>query len=448
MLQPPPRYYTLPSSPSYRCLDRFSILDETHEDGDGLVGVWPLLLEVLSQPVSRTAQVISMLETIACSLRGTSGVAGDYGTLKTFLDAQPPSFYASVWPSIVDSALRLPTLFLDSQIAVLTPGSEAVLERDQVRCLVAHQFLCTLEEPPWRDGFYDFSIWYASDQRHPRAAEMYLAALIEFFSHPPFADEPVRYSLSSFEKMNQGRESPNDAALVPVEIIRLPTFSTQQQELSYQGPHGAVVVSANKHIGFGQSATQEEIYVGNAPDSCPAVLMTPPLSDEEVLMIQGAAPMLRIDGQRRDISWTPLPGGSRCGGRMLFMDALEMDERGSDGGRLPDLRPENMDRELRKAIVAFSSWQGDIRTVSTGLWGCGAFNGNPGVKMKLVWAAASIAGVNLEIMCDGRTQREFADVFEDFVRGMTGAKVRDLMEAIERLQGDEHLLQITTLPCT
>ena len=99
-----------------------------------------------------------------------------------------------------------------------------------------------------------------------------------------------------------------------------------------------------------------------------------------------------------------------------------------------------MKRELRKTIAAFSSWQGDDKKVSAGLWGCGAFNGNPDVKMKLVWAAASIAGVSLEIICDGTSQREFANVFEDFVQGMAGAKVRDLMEAIERLQVDEHLL--------
>lgn len=436
-----PPTYVLPSSPSRKCLDRFSILSEEHEDESGLVGVWPLLVEILKQDVTNATQLVSVLDTIAASLRGTTGAAGDYGSLKAFLDGRPPSLYESAWPAIVDSALQLPTLFPSGCIPVLRPGCGVTLDRAQARSLVAHQFLCTLDEPSWRDGFHDFSIWYASAQRHPRAVEMYLTALFEFVTQPPTSNGPVRYSLHSFEALERGCRDRDGAALADIRFSRLDTFTTRQQELDYQGPHGAVVVPANRHIGFGQSATQEEVYVGNTPEACPAVLLTPPLDDDEILLVQGAAPTLRIDGQRRNIAWTALPSESRHGGRMLFMDALELDEVDPKDGGLPDLMPENIEREICKAVTAFSSWDGPHRTVSTGLWGCGAFNANPAVKVMLMWAAASIAGVSLEIICDKNTQSEFAGEFEEFAKGMSGARVEALMGALRSLRGDERLLR-------
>ncbi|SPO04639.1 uncharacterized protein DNG_07324 [Cephalotrichum gorgonifer] len=447
-----PAFYTLPNSPTYACLDRFSILDEGHENADGHVPVWPLITKILEQPVAHTSHLIDILETISNTLRETSGVAGDYGTLKAFLD-EHPSFCGNVWPRIRDAALRLPTHFPEASIPVLRPGDEVVLERDQAACLVAHQFLCTLREPPWRDGYFDFSIWYASGQRHRQAVEIYLTSFLTLFSElaPSCSvnsrpDQQVRYSLHSFKDIESSLPLNRGAApLSPMHVFRLEDFTTRQQELEYQGPGGAVVVSANKHIGFGQSATQEEIYVGNCPEACPAVLFTPPLEDDHALTVQGARPMLRITGQRRDIAWEPLPIEARRGGRMLFMDALELDELfTSEGeGRLPDLRPENMDREIHKAVTAFSAWKGEgHRQVSIALWGCGAFNGNPAVKMMLVWVAASMTNVSIEVMCHISTQSGFADKFEPFMRGLSGGKVEDLMAVLDSLSTDDPLLQV------
>ena len=93
---------------------------------------------------------------------------------------------------------------------------------------------------------------------------------------------------------------------------------------------------------------------------------------------------------------------------MLFMDALELDmpeqydtnknqtahNTADDEGRhestgtlLPDLVQWNMDREITKARLAFSS--GAYKEIVSPLWGCGAFNGDPFVKMLLLWIAAS-----------------------------------------------------------
>lgn len=45
---------------------------------------------------------------------------------------------------------------------------------------------------------------------------------------------------------------------------------------------------------------------------------------------------------------------------MLLMDALELDEVAAErpAPLLPDLKYENMQREMRKVYTAFSSWKG------------------------------------------------------------------------------------------
>ncbi len=434
--------FVLPSAPSERCLDRFSILQDGQEDGDGLVPFWPLLVEVLRQPVRMPSQLIDVLDTISNSLRGSSGAAGDYGTLEAAVQEKECDFFGSIWPKIVRLALMTPRLYPEHCLPILKPGMALGLSRDQAGCLVSHQFLCTLRPPPWRNDFVDFGIWYGSSQRHPQAVEMYLNAIFGFFKQVGdpgnHAAEEVGYALHSYDQLARPMSRTwQDCALSTAVVVRVNAYSTEQQELQCQGIESAVVVSANKDIGFGQSATQEELYMGNCPEACPAVLVTPTLADDQVLVIQGATPMLRISGQRRDVSWSPLEESTVTrGGRMLFMDALEIDEGDNQEG-LADLLSSNIDREIKKAYTAFSSWAvGAPATVWTGLWGCGAFNGDPGVKMTLLWIAGSLAGKELRIICDSSNDK-FASEFEAFIAQVLAerpaATASGLIEKLQRV---------------
>lgn len=438
------REYTLPCSPTRRCLDRFSILEDA-EDDDGLVPLWPLLENILRTPVATTSQLVDILDTISCTLRGSSGPAGDYGSLKQFAETHP-TFLDRAWPKIVRAAVQLPDYFPEGSIQVLRSGDRLQLPIGAAASLVSHQFLCTLDCPAWRDCFQDFSIWYASEQRHPIAVNMYLTALSTYFESLLDPDELLRTPTSTFgaregpvfSLSSLGTEevstalSGNDKKLGLIRIVSVPAYNTESQGVNFQGPNGAVVVSANKHIGFGQSATQEEIYVGNCPEACPAVLFTPPLADDQVLVVEGAAPMLQITGQRRNVSWKVLDSDARRGGRMLFMDALEIDEA-SDTDGLPDLDAANIAREIRKAYTAFSSWNHSLRSViSAGLWGCGAFNGDPVIKMILLWIASSLAGRELHILCDS-SHGDFPLVFRRFTERVANWwTVRDLENLLER----------------
>ena len=58
---------------------------------------------------------------------------------------------------------------------------------------------------------------------------------------------------------------------------------------------------------------------------------------------------------------------------------------------------QDMLRELRKAYIGFrgdsqEEEKGGRKSITTGRWGCGAYNGNPELKFALQWIAASANG--------------------------------------------------------
>ncbi|KAJ3496777.1 hypothetical protein NLG97_g2408 [Lecanicillium saksenae] len=440
-----PASYVLPCAASTRVADRFSVLDDTYEDSHGSVPFWPLLQTLLSRDIRTWADLLDLLETIAVTAHGNSGVAGDYGSLRLAVEDEP-SFFTDVWPSISRFARALPGYFPSGNIQRLLPGQAKCLSKSQCASLLAHQFLCSLQPP--RDEFYDFSVWYDSNQRHPVAVSAYLKSLFLYFRvrGAQQADDrhiaKVEYKLWSAgttASLEANVESSEDrwkaTKLSKLEIIALQAHSTKFHELDQLGKDSAVVVSANKDIGFGQSATQEELHLGAAPETCIAVLFTPRLGDDEVLSINRAQPMIRFEGQRRNISWTahdpPVDGG-----RLLLMDALEIDVAAGEldsEDLLPDLQENNMTREITKAYTAFTSWPQNVDSeIFTGQWGCGAFNGDPTVKMMLLWIAASLAGRTLTVVLD-EGEAEFGLSFRKLTEPMTSYSVSDVMSILRQV---------------
>ncbi|KAI1131109.1 poly glycohydrolase-domain-containing protein [Nemania abortiva] len=434
--------YVLPCSISFKCYDRFSILDDLEglEDADGQVPFWHILTALLRSSVKAPDQLAELLDTVAVTLRGSSGPAGDYQLLRSVISDSQPAFFDTYWPLIIQLALELPQHFPSGSVQVLsTEGSPCTLQlsRRQAASLVVHQFLCTLRAPVWREDFFDFSIWYGSGQRHEEACRIYLtcvfAYLETFLSNPIQAQEDwdITCTLVTAEPDYMALGS-SPVSLSPIEIVVVDSYQTSPEQLGL--PSGAAVVSANSYIGFGQSATQEEVHIGSSPEACPAVLITPPLETNQVLIVKGAQAMLNITGTRRDIKAVaheaegPIDWRQRT---MLFMDALELDIEGNEDG-LPDLVPRNLAREVNKATIAFSSRPYDV--VYSPLWGCGAFGGDPFVKVALLWCAASVAHLHLKIICD-LGDKKAASSLHNFV---TEAKRRletaqDLFELLQSI---------------
>ncbi len=454
----PPETYLLPSSPTRKVLDRFSLLSDVHppieEDSSGQVPLWPLLHHLLSPSTPATfnpdmttfAALTSLLDTISTTLRATSHPAGDYALLREAITSRFQSetrFFAVVWPRIAQLALEMPALFPTGGLPVLGgrdgESSRVTLSRRQAACLVVHQFLRTLVAPRWMEegGLCDFGVWYGREgQRQESAALAYLGALMGYFGEVVCGgagmgsgEWVVEYALRSVKEGGFQRELGREGCVLgEMKVVVVERYDLSPKSLGIPG--GAAVVSANQYVGFGQSATQEEVHVGSSPEACPAVLLTPSLRDDQVLIVRGAQVMVNITGQRRDIRVEKMlvPEGGQTAWRqrvMLFMDALELD-MAEAGDRLPDLLPGNMDREVRKAYTAFSS--GGFSEIRTGLWGCGAFCGDPGIKTLLLWIAASMAALRLVVVCDSsdlgfaEELRCIADMVRVVVRDTSGLR--------------------------
>lgn len=456
-------WISLPGSQSLKCVDRFDMVDSENPD----VPFWDILKAILKASVYDIKTLVERLEMIAVALRGTANT--DYGFFLCFFQAHLSSpvaerhFFDSVWPVVVKLALELPELFPGCLLPSLSEDNpQIVLSRRQTACLVAHQFLCTLPQLPWdTDSFTDFHIWYSSDARHTLATRAYLHSLFAYFERladdecspltTPKEEWPIVFTLRTSKENEDKGNLASFAAESNLTSLNLTFLLQPSANPSLLGlPNGACVISANKNIGFGQTGTQEELHVGSSPESCPAVLMTPPLKDSQVLVVQGPEAMISMKGHGREARLDTILApdyDSKSYSRskwvhrtMLFMDALELDLYDSSA-ILPDLLPGNIDRELVKAYTAFSSHnsapsdsatQKNYTEIFTGLWGCGAFGGNREVKSIIQWCAASMANVSLNFVCAGDSQADFAKALNDFVENCRtkGWKVKDVLDIL------------------
>jgi poly(ADP-ribose) glycohydrolase len=457
----------LPCSSSLLCQDRFSLIDSD----EAQIPFWRILEAILSEPVLSANDVLDRLDTIAITLRGSSH--GNQSGLKAHICSSPDyerRFCSDVWPKLVAVALEMPELFPDVNgdgLPVLsTRYTKHVFSRRQVACLVIHQFLCTLSETPWMatgGQSPDFSIWYSSNQPHEGAGHAYIITLFHYFDRiagddplimcSPIDEWPVTYALVSNTSSGSDKDATESQGFTTLSVIRTDEATTQP---SYQGPEigeGAVVISANRFIGFGRGGTQEEVQVGSSPECCPAVLFTPPLRDEDVLVVRRAEAMAIITGYGRtaklqsqardDCHQSELISASGDSGMrrtLLFMDALELDQE-DHGDLVPDLAQGNVARELGKCFAAFSSYDAIGQTryshITTGLWGCGAFDGDPYIKVVIQWAAASIVGVPLRFICQDEA---YADSLAQFVRDVRAGNwaVRDVLNLLRNMSpGDK-----------
>lgn len=454
--------FLLPNHPSLLRIDRFDLLDSDAPE----VRFWDLLQVILKDKATTTSTLIDHLETIAVTLRGASNT--DYGFLRTFLDEYLPSkdrnrFFEIVWPTAVALALKMPDLFPDGFIAVLSEDNpQLVLSRRQTACLVVHQFLCSLAEQPWEtDSSVDFHIWFGSEVACPRTVEAYLQALFCYFERfvgdggensdsavlaCAVEDWPITFTLRSLPEYEaQHLGDLYDKKLMLLTVVQIPEASADPSVLGI--PRGACVISANKNVGFGSTGTQEETHVGSSPEACPAVLIIPTLKDTQVLIVQGPEAMISMKGYGRgarldkvlkpDYDCANTAGSMWPRRTMLFMDALELDMFDSTGP-LPDLLPGHVDREIRKAYTAFSSKPLEDESytgIFTGLWGCGAFGGDWQVKTIIQWCAAAMGGVPLHFVCAEDKQYLFATNLQAFSqagleRGWTIGDVMRVMLAL------------------
>ncbi|KAJ7198023.1 hypothetical protein GGX14DRAFT_185272 [Mycena pura] len=405
----------LPSSPLTVCYDRYSLTDVETDDP---IPFWSILTRILIPVAQSTSQLIDAIDTIAVSLRGQTD--SDMGFLRRFIDEKwdADSFFQRTWPLCVEIALEMSALFPNGQLEPLSSNNPTIeCTSRQIACLVIHQFLCTLPKLPWttageEDNSANLWIWYGSEQPHPNAVNAYLTALFVFFERIDYGSVASHSISLALHTAPHAQQPATDTWFTRIHITALDTPVVTAEFLGM--PSGACVVSANKDIGFGRTASQE-MHVGCTPQALPAKLVTQSLAEGEVMVLRGCAATIELSGYGRGATLGEIiPAGAHdwATRTMLFMDALPL-----DGYHMavvtPDLLPGHLERELTKAFTAFASYDNQARyaTVVTGHWGCGAFGGNREIKSLIQWCAASMAGVQLNFVCENDS---FSSDFRNF----------------------------------
>jgi ubiquitin C-terminal hydrolase len=199
---------------------------------------------------------------------------------------------------------------------------------------------------------------------------------------------------------------------------------------------------ANKHVGggvFDDGAVQEEIRFMQCPELLICRLFMDVLGDDECVHITGYKQFndtqgygSRVYGKRTEadlFQWKSNHTEStrKEERRMIVMDAI----RYAYEEEWVQFSMKNINRELHKAYVAFDT--GDDRPISTGHWGCGAFNGNKKLKAVIQIMAAGMAGKELHycLFDDNAAEvREFIDSIK------SGTSIRKLYATIEKEIGE------------
>ena len=387
---------------------------------------WPILakdLERLRSNPSVNSLEVTILKYLNRNLEPRHSIQS-LPMLRAVFPQQPRG--PQIISFIAESALRLPELFPDGSLPGLVRGTASLVEltRAEVCCLLAHMVLCTVLVQEELRGEYcghftgaraptgplTFCYWLCYKDN---STNIYLQTLLTYFTHLQTLSQDQLQEKVTFQRFVCGE---NEKSWDPTtETAGCKKIAEVSVHLDGRiGDLEQVEVDfANKHVGFGTTATQEELLLGTSPESCVIVLFNEVLEAGESLLITGARRYGDYTGYGRAARYTGQfsPSWDWSERKILAIDAISRPQ-----DQLGDL---TMRRELRKAWQGFSSVRGS--RVSTGHWGCGAFGGDQNIKCLVQVIAASLAGVKLDFYCFG--DKNFHAAFQSALKVMEGKSV-------------------------
>ncbi|KAJ7988276.1 hypothetical protein DPEC_G00321900 [Dallia pectoralis] len=325
-----------------------------------------------------------------------------FDALHTFVQMAPKeeNYYSSVFPKIAKLASSLPKL-IQKAIPLLQKGQtrSITLSQEQIACLLANAFYCTF---PHRNS------------QSPRA---------EFHNYPTInfnslfgkwsekKREKLRAILHYFHTVTNQATRPTGLVTFERRYIRdqdFPNWRSAQEKLSklYISSDGCIeevgtgmlqVDFANSMIGggvLGYGLVQEEILFLMNPELIISRLFTERLEDNECLYITGCQQFSKYGGYGDTFEWAGPHTDDiardewlRLHRQIVAIDALDFRHKREQ------YNMRQITRELNKAYCGFKPDDNTpsdyIPDISTGSWGCGAFNGDPKLKALIQLMAAA-----------------------------------------------------------
>ncbi|XP_029166400.1 poly(ADP-ribose) glycohydrolase-like isoform X2 [Nylanderia fulva] len=317
-------------------------------------------------------------------------------------------FFKTLMPKMVQLALQLPML-LTGAIPLLkrhTNGSIS-LSQLQVASLLANAFFCTF---PRRNSsnpqseyatypYINFNRLFASykenafEEKYNQSVMEKIKCLLHYFRRvtTKAPEGVITIERRYIPCENCPKWNLQDQKLPPLHI-------TSKGTIENEGAGLLQVDFANKYVGGGVlslGCVQEEIRFVICPELMITMLVTEELDDTEALIVSGIERYSKYEGYSNTFKWkgdfvdeTPRDDSYRRMTSIVAIDALYF--------RQPSLqfKIDNITRELNKAYVGFVGsdiYKNNLSAIATGNWGCGAFRGNPKLKVLIQLMAAAVA---------------------------------------------------------
>ena len=179
-----------------------------------------------------------------------------------------------------------------------------------------------------------------------------------------------------------------------VELCKLKLIDTKESLFNGDASYG--IDFANQYIGGGAlngGCVQEEILFAIEPEAIVSLFFMEVMDDNDAIAIFNTIQYSKYDGYGWDFIYTgcAIDDKNIKKNRIIAIDAICVGSYGSYFAIKNEIN-----RDIHKAYVGFSLAQSDNdipKTIATGNWGCGAFNGNHELKFIQQWIAASYAGI-------------------------------------------------------
>ncbi|XP_043273552.1 poly(ADP-ribose) glycohydrolase-like [Venturia canescens] len=412
---------------------------------------WEVIQEKMLQSFVSTAQ----FESAVLSYNNKYAQRWDFCALHHFFtevveEEEANHFFTSLLPKIIQLALQLPAL-VTGPIPLLKQHTNCCISFSQlqVASLLANAFLCTFPRrnstnPQSEYASYPyinfnrlFSAYKADKPNRSNAVMEKLKCLFHYFRRVTSKAPGGTITLERryIPKEDCPKWDQLDAKLPSLHITSKGTIETEGAGLLQ-------VDFANKFVGGGVlnwGCVQEEIRFVICPELMVTMLVTEALDDTEALVISGIERYSKYDGYSNNFTWTgdyvdetPRDNSGRKRTSVVAIDALYFKQPNAQFSK------ENILRELNKAYVGFSSTEIDqenLPAIATGNWGCGAFRGNPKLKVLLQLMAAAVAGRSMVYFTFGDTnlRDSVADMYWHLVqRNIDLAQLFSLLSQYEK----------------
>ncbi|XP_014470896.1 PREDICTED: poly(ADP-ribose) glycohydrolase-like [Dinoponera quadriceps] len=380
---------------------------------------WEMIQEALLRSILSSQQ----LEEAILSYNQIYAQRWNFAALHYFFseimdEEETTIFFETLMPKIVQLALQLPML-LTGAVPLLKRHTNGCisLSQLQVASLLANAFFCTFprrnsSNPQSEYASYphiNFNRLFAAynEEKHNRCTAVMekIKCLFHYFRR---VTSKVPEGVITIERRYI---PPEDCPKWHSLVKKLPSLHiTSKGTIENEGAGFLQVDFANKYVGggvLGLGCVQEEIRFVICPELMVTMLVTEELDDTEALIVSGIERYSKYEGYSSTFKWkgdfvdeTPRDSSGRRMTSVVAIDALYFKQSSLQ------FNISNVTRELNKAYVGFVGSdvnKENLSAIATGNWGCGAFHGNPKLKVLIQLMAAAVAGRSMVYFTFGDT---------------------------------------------